>query len=96
MEVAQLRRDVSTDGGVVELSTTDRLRSVVIPKREALPRIAYGDNQQIALEFQISHFGFVAPCHSKPYHTLIKVHPLVNSLPSASKQQVAYLSALQA
>lgn len=54
MEVAQLRRDVSTDGGVVELSTTDSFRSVVIPKREALPRIACRDYQHIALQSQIS------------------------------------------
>lgn len=43
MEVAQLRREVLTAGGVVELSTTtERCKSSVMPRRAALPRIAYG------------------------------------------------------
>jgi hypothetical protein len=41
MDVAQLKRDVSVVGGCVEVSVIARCRSVVIPNKEALPRIAY-------------------------------------------------------
>lgn len=40
MDVAQLSREVSVDGGEVEWSTTSNAKSVVMPKSELLPKMA--------------------------------------------------------
>lgn len=42
MEVAQLSLEVFVVGGSVDVSTTESCKSEVIPKRTALPRIAFG------------------------------------------------------
>lgn len=47
MDVAQLSREVSTDGGDVEWSTTCNPKSVVIPKSELLPKMAWQADQCI-------------------------------------------------
>ena len=54
MEVAQLSRDVSVVGGVVEVSVTESCKSAVIPKRAALPKIAWRRNP---LEQSKASFG---------------------------------------
>lgn len=49
MDVAQLSREVSTDGGEVEWSTTSNAKSVVMPKSDALPKMACQADQYIVL-----------------------------------------------
>ena len=71
MDVAQLSLDVSTVGGEVEWSTTCNAKSVVMPKSDALPKMAWQANQCIVIGKKA--MCSIVPCHSIPCHNLYQV-----------------------